>query len=122
MTGILKSVFTLMAFQLSADCLIEIIEYLEENKISLRLCLLVNRLWRSKTFFWKLVENKNMSRSNRHQDDELKQTNHLCMLSNWLNKGIISRIFILNFILIKWIVLLIPYLVIGYYTRLLKKI
>ena len=51
MTGILKSVFTLMAFQLSADCLIEIIEYLEENKISLRLCLLVNRLWRSKTFF-----------------------------------------------------------------------
>ena len=34
-----------MAFQLSADCLNEIIEYLEKDKISLKSCLLVNRLW-----------------------------------------------------------------------------
>src|SRR6266511_936500 len=34
-----------MAFQLPTDCLNEIIEYLEEDEISLRSCLLVNRLW-----------------------------------------------------------------------------
>src|SRR6266498_489844 len=34
-----------MTFQLPADCLNEIIEYLEEDKISLRSCLSVNRLW-----------------------------------------------------------------------------
>ncbi|SRR6266498_2795515 len=34
-----------MAFQLPADCLNEIIEYLEEDRISLSSCLLVNRLW-----------------------------------------------------------------------------
>src|SRR6266542_1078779 len=34
-----------MAFQLTVDCLYNIIEYLEEDKISLRSCLLVNRLW-----------------------------------------------------------------------------
>ena len=37
-----------MAFQLPADRLNDIIiEYLEEDKISLRSCLLVNRLWYS---------------------------------------------------------------------------
>ncbi len=34
-----------MAFQLPADCLKEIIEFLEKDKNSLRSCLLVNRLW-----------------------------------------------------------------------------
>ncbi len=34
-----------MAVQPPADCLNEIIEYLKEDKISLRTCLLVNRLW-----------------------------------------------------------------------------
>src|SRR5215469_6651182 len=34
-----------MACQLSADCLDEIFEYLEEDKHSLYACLLVNRLW-----------------------------------------------------------------------------
>src|SRR6266498_3915570 len=34
-----------MAFQLTADCLNDIIEYLDKDKISLRSCLLVNRLW-----------------------------------------------------------------------------
>lgn len=31
--------------QLPADCLREIFEYLEENKVALHSCLLVNRLW-----------------------------------------------------------------------------
>src|SRR6266540_4321323 len=34
-----------MAFQLTVDCLNDIIECLDEDKISLRSCLLVNRLW-----------------------------------------------------------------------------
>src|SRR6266540_5252041 len=34
-----------MAFQLTVDCLNDIIEYLDEDEISLRSCLLVNRLW-----------------------------------------------------------------------------
>src|SRR5688572_2046880 len=34
-----------MAFQLPTDCLNDIIEYLEQDVISLRSCLLVNRLW-----------------------------------------------------------------------------
>src|SRR5437016_6279254 len=32
-------------FQLPSDCLNEIFEYLEQDKITLRSCLLVNRLW-----------------------------------------------------------------------------
>ena len=35
----------LMSCQLHADCLNEIFEYLEGDKINLRSCLLVNRLW-----------------------------------------------------------------------------
>ena len=31
--------------QLPADCLNEIFEYLEDDKVTLRSCLLVNRLW-----------------------------------------------------------------------------
>ncbi|RIA97025.1 hypothetical protein C1645_856052 [Glomus cerebriforme] len=34
-----------MSFYLPADCLNEIFEYLEDDKITLRSCLLVNRLW-----------------------------------------------------------------------------
>ena len=34
-----------MACQLPTDCLNDIFEYLEDDKISLRSCLLVNRLW-----------------------------------------------------------------------------
>src|ERR1043165_1264251 len=34
-----------MACQLPADCLNEIFEYLEDDKITLHSCLLVNRLW-----------------------------------------------------------------------------
>jgi hypothetical protein len=34
-----------MAFQLPADCLNEIFEYLEEDRFTLHSCLLVNRLW-----------------------------------------------------------------------------
>src|SRR3990170_3837368 len=34
-----------MAFQLPIDCLNEIIEYLDEDKFSLRSCLLVDRFW-----------------------------------------------------------------------------
>ncbi len=34
-----------MAFQLPVECLNDIFEYLDEDKISLRSCLLVNRLW-----------------------------------------------------------------------------
>src|SRR6266536_2475359 len=34
-----------MAYQLPVDCLNEIFEYLEDDKPTLHLCLLVNRLW-----------------------------------------------------------------------------
>src|ERR1044071_2386135 len=34
-----------MSCQLPTDCLDKIFEYLEEDKVSLRSCLLVNRLW-----------------------------------------------------------------------------
>ncbi|POG68094.1 hypothetical protein GLOIN_2v1878611 [Rhizophagus irregularis DAOM 181602=DAOM 197198] len=34
-----------MASRLPADCLKEILEYLEKDKFSLHSCLLVNRLW-----------------------------------------------------------------------------
>ncbi|GBC03530.1 hypothetical protein RclHR1_05180007 [Rhizophagus clarus] len=34
-----------MSFQLPADCFNEIFEYLEKDKVTLRSCLLVNRLW-----------------------------------------------------------------------------
>jgi hypothetical protein len=34
-----------MPFQLPADCLNEILEYLEKDKVTLHSCLLVNRLW-----------------------------------------------------------------------------
>src|SRR5687767_8396791 len=34
-----------MVFQLPTDCLNEIIEHLEKDEISLKSCLLVNRLW-----------------------------------------------------------------------------
>src|SRR6266536_692587 len=34
-----------MAYQLPVDCLNEIFEYLEEDKITLHSCLLVNRYW-----------------------------------------------------------------------------
>src|SRR5687768_14866493 len=34
-----------MAYLLSVDCLNEVLEYLEEDKISLYSCLLVNRFW-----------------------------------------------------------------------------
>src|SRR5438046_4988486 len=47
--------------QLFADCLIDIFEYLEENKVTLHSCLLVNRLWCeiSVRIFWKKIRNFN---------------------------------------------------------------
>src|SRR6266498_5492728 len=48
-----------MAFLLTVDCLNDIIEYLEEDKISLRSCLLVSRLWCTVTvrILWRNVWN-----------------------------------------------------------------
>src|SRR5437763_1210889 len=47
--------------KLPADCLNEIFEYLEEDKISLRSCLLVNRLWCeiSVRILWRSIRNYN---------------------------------------------------------------
>src|SRR6266480_3262915 len=47
--------------KLPADCLNEIFEYLEEDKISLRSCLLVNRLWCevSVRILWRNIRNYN---------------------------------------------------------------
>src|SRR6266496_6569356 len=52
-----------MAFKLPTDCLNEIIEYLEEDKINLHSCLLVNRrLWCkiSVRILWRNIWNLNM--------------------------------------------------------------
>src|SRR6266498_743065 len=48
-----------MAFLLTVDCLNDIIEYLDEDKISLRSCLLVSRLWCTVTvrILWRNVWN-----------------------------------------------------------------
>src|SRR5947199_4685214 len=47
--------------QLPADCLNEIFEYLEEDKFTLRSCLLVNRLWCevSVRILWRKIRNYN---------------------------------------------------------------
>src|ERR1041384_2503979 len=47
--------------QLPADCLNEIFEYLEEDKVTLRSCLLVNRLWCevSVRILWRSIRNYN---------------------------------------------------------------
>src|SRR5437763_5877631 len=47
--------------QLPADCLNEIFEHLEEDKVTLRSCLLVNRLWCevSVIVLWRKIRNHN---------------------------------------------------------------
>src|SRR5947209_1997084 len=47
--------------QLPTDCLNEIFEYLEEDKVTLRSCLLVNRLWCevSVRILWRSIRNYN---------------------------------------------------------------
>ena len=47
--------------QLPADCLNEIFEYLEEDKVTLRSCLLVNHLWceLSVRILWRSIRNYN---------------------------------------------------------------
>src|SRR5438874_2077999 len=47
--------------KLSADCLNEIFEYLKEDKVTLRSCLLVNRLWCevSVRILWRKIRNYN---------------------------------------------------------------
>ena len=47
--------------QLPADCLNEIFEYLEEDRVALRSCLLVNQLWCevSVRILWKNIRNYN---------------------------------------------------------------
>src|ERR1051326_3875624 len=47
--------------RLSADCLNEIFEYLEDDKVTLRSCLLVNRLWCevSVRILWRKIRNYN---------------------------------------------------------------
>src|SRR5437762_1718304 len=49
--------------QLSADCLNEIFEYLEDDKFTLYSCILVNRLWCevSVRIFWRNIYNYNIS-------------------------------------------------------------
>src|SRR5438105_3558837 len=46
---------------MSADCLNEIFEYLEDDKVTLRSCLLVNRLWCevSVRILWRRIRNYN---------------------------------------------------------------
>jgi len=47
--------------QLTTDCLEEIFEYLEDDKITLHSCLLVNRLWCkiSVRILWRIIRNYN---------------------------------------------------------------
>src|ERR1043165_5463975 len=50
-----------MSYQLSADCLNEIFECLEKDKVTLHSCLLVNRIWCevSVRILWKSIWNYN---------------------------------------------------------------
>src|ERR671938_961667 len=50
-----------MPRQLLADCLNEIFEYLEEDRVALHSCLLVNRLWCevSVRILWRSIRNYN---------------------------------------------------------------
>ena len=56
-----KSSGLLKMSRLSADCLNEIFEYLEDDKVTLRSCLLVNRLWCevSVRILWRRIRNYN---------------------------------------------------------------
>src|SRR6266513_507240 len=53
--------YSIKMSQLPADCLNDIFEYLEEDKITLHSCLLVNRLWCeiSTRILWKIIRNYN---------------------------------------------------------------
>ncbi|UZO20184.1 uncharacterized protein OCT59_011440 [Rhizophagus irregularis] len=58
-----------MAYQLHADCLNEIFEYLEEDKITLYSCLLVNYFWSeiSVRILWRNIWNFKNSITYKHQ-------------------------------------------------------
>jgi hypothetical protein len=58
-----------MAYQLHADCLNEIFEYLEEDKITLYSCLLVNHFWSeiSVRILWRNIWNFKNSITYKHQ-------------------------------------------------------
>ena len=60
-----------MPCRLSADCLNEIFEYLEEDKITLHSCLLVNRLWCniSVRILWKNIWNFKYSVTHDRQSE-----------------------------------------------------
>src|ERR1051325_6431982 len=70
--------------QLSADCLYGIFEYLEKDKVTLRSCLLVNRLWCeiSVRILWRNIRNYNTliaclpneSKENLHKDGIITST------------------------------------------------
>src|ERR1044072_5008157 len=70
--------------QLSADCLNEIFEYLEKDRVALRSCLLVNRLWCeiSVRILWRNIRNYNTliaclpneSKENLHKDGIITST------------------------------------------------
>src|ERR1700722_5228595 len=58
-----------MSCQLPTDCLIEIFEYLKDDKVSLYACLLVNRHWceSSVKILWNNIWNFKYTVSHEHQ-------------------------------------------------------
>jgi hypothetical protein len=70
-----------MTCQLPADCLNEIIEYLEEDKATLHSCLLVNRLWCeiSVRILWRNIWNFKTSSYQQHTKSSILSTLFACL-------------------------------------------
>src|SRR5687767_14994961 len=85
-----------MAFQLHTDCLNVIIEYLEKDKISLKSCLLVNRLWCkvSVRILWRNVWDIQYKSHQVHVPLSILSTLIACLPNESKNLLYKSRIFI----------------------------
>ncbi len=85
-----------MAYKLPADCLNEVFEYLEKDKISLRSCLLVNRLWCevSVRILWRDVLSFGMSYKPPYQSFSLLSTLIACLPNESKNLLYVNGIFI----------------------------
>ena len=61
-------------FQLPIDCLNEIFEHLENDKVTLYSCLLVNRFWckTSVRILWRIIRNYNTLKSPVFQMNQKK--------------------------------------------------
>src|SRR5688572_22411314 len=70
-----------MSLQIPAECLNEIIEYLEDDKRSLRSCLLVDRFWCTVAIriLWKNIWNVRYDRNQMHVPSSILSTLIACL-------------------------------------------